>query len=397
MMNWKKVSEVIYEPISGEWGDEGNNVKIIRTTNFTNEGKLNLSEVVCRNVDLKKIEKKKLEFGDTIIEKSGGSPSQPVGRVVYFDITNEIFLCNNFTSVLRLKDKNFDSKYFFWFLFHNHQSKNTLKFQNKTTGIINLQLSRYINELDIKVRALATQQHIAQVLDQADALRQQNRQLLGYYDELLQSTFIELFGDPVKNEKGWEVKKLGEVVEKFKYGTNEKSDSIRYENTIPIIRIPNVLDNKVNFRDLKYSELSEKEMSEVELKNGDLLFVRSNGNPAYIGRCAVFFDEQKCGFASYLIRARLKKDTIILPQIIQFIISYETYRPIILKKATTTAGNYNINTESLKSLPIPIPPLPLQQHFAKIVEEIEAQKSLVQQSLAESEALFEGLLAEYFG
>lgn len=210
-MNWKKVSEIIYEPISGEWGDEGENIKVIRTTNFTNEGKLKLDEVVLRNVDQKKIIKKKLKYGDTIIEKSGGSPSQPVGRVVYFDVVNDDFICNNFTSVLRLKTPDFDSRYFFWHLFQNHQSKKTLQFQNKTTGIINLQLSRYINELEIKNIELKTQQHTAKVLDQADALRQQNRQLLAHYDELLQSTFIDLFGDPVKNEKGWEVKKLVEV------------------------------------------------------------------------------------------------------------------------------------------------------------------------------------------
>jgi type I restriction enzyme S subunit len=80
----KSLRDVILKPITGEWGSEGDSVQIIRTTNFTNEGRLDYSKVVKRNVDAKKVEKKKLKLGDIIIEKSGGSPKQPVGRVVFF-------------------------------------------------------------------------------------------------------------------------------------------------------------------------------------------------------------------------------------------------------------------------------------------------------------------------
>jgi len=167
-VNFVRLKDVINKPISGEWGDGEGNISILRTTNFTNDGKLDLKEVVQRNIDSKKIAQKQLVFGDTIIEKSGGSPSQPVGRVVYFDQKSGVYLCNNFTSVIRSKS-DIDARYLFWFLFNNHLTKNTLKYQNKTTGIINLQLERYIEELQIPLPPLATQKRIAEILDAADA------------------------------------------------------------------------------------------------------------------------------------------------------------------------------------------------------------------------------------
>ena len=103
-MNQQRIIDLVEEKISGEWGTEslnGNGVKVLRTTNFTNEGRLRFDSVVDREIDSKIVEKKKLKFGDTIIEKSGGSPNQPVGRVVLFNIkSDDPFLCNNFTGTI---------------------------------------------------------------------------------------------------------------------------------------------------------------------------------------------------------------------------------------------------------------------------------------------------------
>lgn len=213
-MSWDyvRLKSIIDKPISGEWGEEDGEIKVLRSTNFTNDGKLNLNEVVKRNIVATKVAQKKLIYGDTIIEKSGGSPNQPVGRVVYFDNNNEIFLCNNFTSIVRAKE-GVEKRYLFWFLFNNHLTHNTLKYQNKTTGIINLQLERYIDELQIPLPPIPIQKRISKIIDDADTLNCKDKELLIKYDELKQSIFNEMFGDPVKNEKGWEVKALDEVLE----------------------------------------------------------------------------------------------------------------------------------------------------------------------------------------
>lgn len=256
--------------------------------------------------------------------------------------------------------------------------------------------SSFIRDYKIPLPPLPRQRQIAALLDRADALRQKDRQLLALYDKLAQSTFLDLFGDPTTNEKGWDIMQLGNLISQFKYGTNKKSDSENRLGKYPVIRIPNVLDNQVNLDDLKFSELSLQEWKDTKLSKGDLLFVRTNGNPAYIGRCAVFKKTEECSYASYLIRAKPYHE-ILNSDFAQFVISYQSYRPIVLRKATTTAGNYNINTEALKSLPVPVPPLALQQRFAAIIERIEAQKAVVRQQMAASEALFQRLLQDSFG
>jgi type I restriction enzyme S subunit len=76
------LKDIIQKPITGEWGSDGEGIKVIRTTNFTNQGVLNLDKIVSRDVSENKIAQKKLQKGDVIIEKSGGSPTQPVGRVI---------------------------------------------------------------------------------------------------------------------------------------------------------------------------------------------------------------------------------------------------------------------------------------------------------------------------
>ena len=142
-MKQYRLDEIFEKPISGEWGNELSEnkigVKVIRTTNFTNKGMLDLKDVVERDIDTIKYDKKRLRCGDIIIEKSGGSPNQPVGRVVIFEKNMENYFCNNFTSILRPKE-GFNSKYLLYMLMNLYMQKKVLKFQNKTTGIINLKL-----------------------------------------------------------------------------------------------------------------------------------------------------------------------------------------------------------------------------------------------------------------
>lgn len=385
-MNWKKISDIIYDPISGEWGEEGHGIKVIRTTNFTNEGKLNLTDIVSRNVDQKKVEKKRLINGDIIIEKSGGSPTQPVGRVVYFDVNDSEFICNNFTSVLRLKDNEFDSRYFFWFLFWQHQSKKTLRFQNKTTGIINLQLSRYLDEIKVKSISLKAQKHIAEILDKADALRQQNRQLLAHYDELLQSTFIELFGDPVKNPKGWEVKRLGDICNKITDGTHKTPS---YQSSgVKFISAKNIKNGEIDWNDLKY--ISEEEHYQLfkrcNPEYGDILITKSGS----IGMSAIVKENNEFSLFESLALVKLKE------QIVNYFFRELINSNNLVHQFIKGVGVKHLHLTDLRNLQIPVPPLHLQQRFAKIVEQIETQKDQAKITLAESEALFEGLLAKYF-
>ncbi|NTS42740.1 restriction endonuclease subunit S [Flavisolibacter sp. BT320] len=253
-----------------------------------------------------------------------------------------------------------------------------------------------LEKIELPLPPLSVQKQIAETLDKADALRKKDQQLLQTYDKLAQAIFYEMFGDPVRNERGWNVKSLGELCQNFKYGTNVKSYESKTPSSVPVIRIPNVLKNTVVFDDLKFSELSSKEWRDVRLEKGDLLFVRTNGNPEYIGRCAVYNSEIEAAYASYLIRARLSNTSLVLPQFVQSVVSNETFRGEVVKRGTTTAGNYNINTEGLKSLNIIVPPLELQRRYLRLYEDANRMKDLVNKNVKESEHLFSQQLNRYF-
>ena len=163
------VGNYIEDSYPGEWGTEdkdGDGVKVIRTTNFTNTGKLDLADVVTRSIIEKKIERKTIHKYDTILERSGGTTDNPVGRVVLFE-EDDVYLCNNFTQVLRFK--NINPRFAFYSLFYFYQTNKTAirAMGNKTTGIQNLNMSKYL-EIGIPNASEDEQHKFVLIAQQAD-------------------------------------------------------------------------------------------------------------------------------------------------------------------------------------------------------------------------------------
>jgi len=183
------VGNYIEDSYPGEWGTEdkdGNGVKVIRTTNFTNSGKLDLTDVVTRSISEKKIERKTIRKYDTILERSGGTTDNPVGRVVLFE-EDEQYLCNNFTQVLRFK--KVDPIFAFYSLFYfYHTNKIVVRSMgSKTTGIQNLNMSKYL-EIGIPNASDDEQKKFVAIAKQADKSKSYVRivlknleSMLGYY------------------------------------------------------------------------------------------------------------------------------------------------------------------------------------------------------------------------
>ena len=166
----KPLTDFIEISFPGEWGQEdkdGSGVKVIRTTNFTNNGKLDLSDVVTRDIDSVKVEKKKLSKGDIILERSGGTNENPVGRVVYFE-EDGVYLFNNFTQLLRCKE-GVNSLFIFYSLFNYYQlNKYVIRSMgNKTTGIQNLKMDRYW-QIPIVDASIERQNEFESIYRQAD-------------------------------------------------------------------------------------------------------------------------------------------------------------------------------------------------------------------------------------
>ncbi|WP_339881099.1 restriction endonuclease subunit S [uncultured Algoriphagus sp.] len=228
------ITDLIESKISGEWGKEpsgDNAVFVIRTANFTNSGIISFENVVKRDIDVKKVEKKKLNHGDIIIEKSGGSPKQPVGRVVYFEkSSSEAYLCNNFTTILRPKKGKVNPKYLFYLLYNNYQTEKVLEFQNKTTGIINLKLDRYIESEISYEPNLETQNKIVAILDKAQTILDKRVETIVKYDDLIRATFLDMFGNIANNPNGFDKKPLKDFGEIITGNTPPRKDKNNYDS-----------------------------------------------------------------------------------------------------------------------------------------------------------------------
>lgn len=211
-----KLLDITGKALSGEWGiddDNGNGIPVLRTTNFTNEGIVDLTNVVTRKINKNNIEYKYLRKGDIIIEKSGGSDKQPVGRVVYFDGPENIYLFNNFTGLLRIKNrKKWLPKYIFYSLYFNYRKGGTRRFENKTTGLHNLKIDDYVSKYDVKDISISLQTTMCNILDKIQEDINIIQIQVSKYDELIKARFIEMFGDPEENPFNWEKILLAKVI-----------------------------------------------------------------------------------------------------------------------------------------------------------------------------------------
>lgn len=187
--NTKPLSECIGTTFPGEWGEDdfdGTGVNVIRTTNFTNSGKLDLTNVVTRKIGQAKIDKKHLIPGDIILEKSGGTADNPVGRVVYFEATGT-FLFNNFTQLLRCKN-GVNSLFVFYSLYnyyHTHKSE-IRSMGNKTTGIQNLKMNKYW-DIPIADAPSEQQEQFVRLYKQADKSKFELKQAIEKIDKVMRA------------------------------------------------------------------------------------------------------------------------------------------------------------------------------------------------------------------
>ena len=145
--------------------------------------------MISRNVENKKVIDKQLKYGDIIVEKSGGTDKNPVGRVVFFDKKNDVYLSNNFTQVIRV-DKKYNPKYVLYYLIYKYKNGSTISMFNKTTGIQNLQMKQFLNQ-DIVIYDDTLQNKIVEILDLINVVCNIRKQQIKKLDELIKSQFVE--------------------------------------------------------------------------------------------------------------------------------------------------------------------------------------------------------------
>ena len=370
-----KLLEITGKAISGEWGqddDTGTGVPVLRTTNFTNEGFVNYKNVVTRSISKKNIEEKYLRHGDIIIEKSGGSDKQPVGRVIFFEGEENKYLFNNFTGLLRVQNpEEWLPKYVFYALYAYYRNGGTRAFENRTTGLHNLQVDNYVKSVDIPKLSYLRQQHICETLDHVRDAVAYREQQLSKLDELIKARFVEMFGGYEPNAK------LSDVAS-ITGGLTKNSNRNKMKLKLPYLRVANVSYAKIDVSEMLEIGLTEDEKAKTLLSYDDLLFVEGNGSPDQIGRVALWKNEIiPCVHQNHLIKARFNSHLIVPYFALHYFMSQEG-REQIQGKAVSTSGLYTLSVSKISNLLIPTPPLSLQNQFAAFVEEVDKSKLLAE-------------------
>lgn len=368
-----KLIEITGKALSGEWGTDdetGDGIPVLRTTNFTNEGVVDYRNVVTRTITKKKIEEKYLRKGDIIIEKSGGSDKQPVGRVIFFDGPEQTYLFNNFTGLLRVKDQTtWYPRYVFYSMYSNYRRGGTRAFENKTTGLHNLKTDDYVSRYEVSETSMENQMEICERLDRLYGIIKMRKQELQLLDELIKARFVELFGDPIKNPKGWDVVTIGDIVTEVRYGTSKPAvEGGKY----PYLRMNNLtVDGHLDLNNLKYIDIPNDEMEKCVVRKGDVLFNRTN-SIELVGKTAVFDLPEDMVIAGYIIRVRLNER--LLPEIFSQYMNLEALKDILRAMAKGAVNQANINAQELQSIKVYVPDMEVQKQFIKMKEQVDKSK-----------------------
>ena len=401
MNEMSKLIDITGKALSGEWGTDdelGTGIPVLRTTNFTNDGVVNYKDVVTRTITKKNIDDKFLRNGDIIIEKSGGSDKQPVGRVIYFEGPENTYLFNNFTGLLRVKkiDKWFP-KYVFYALFSNYQKGGTRRFENKTTGLHNLKTDIYISSFEIKDIDILTQEKICKQLDSVRNIIQLRKQQLQQLDELVKARFVELFGD-IKinnfNVKTAPMTDICEIIDGDRGKNYPKQDEFFEEGFCLFLNAKNVTSNGFDFSNCMYiSKEKDEILRKGKLTRGDVILTTRGtiGNLAYYSD-DIPFENIRINSGMVILRMNHK----IVDEIF-FIEQFKLQLEDIKRKIASGSAQPQLPISTMNKINMIVPPINEQKYFSEFVKQVDKSKFVVQKALDEAQTLFDSLMQEYFG
>ena len=267
-----------------------------------------------------------------------------------------------------------------FFVYYSQSSKYQNEISNKTTGTTRKRISRKnLEMIPIPVPPIAEQEKIVAELDCLSGIIEKKKQQLKELDNLAQSIFYEMFGDPMENDKGWKTSPLHKVstlINGRAYKQNELLDSGKYR----VLRVGNFFTNGNYY----YSDLELEDDKYCD--NGDLLFAWSASFGAFI------WNEDKVIYHYHIWKVLYDNDLLDI-QYYRYLLNTMT---AFFMKDVHGIGMVHLTKAGMEQYVLPLPPLALQQDFASKIESIEKQKELIAQSIKETETLFNSRMDYYF-
>ena len=381
---YKKLGEVAIIS-AGQGAPQGDNNYCDNGTPFVKAGNLqelingtpesciqNVSEEVAKTHRLKKY-----KAGSVLFAKSGMSCM----KGLVYTLKNDCYVVSHLAIVT---PTNISSSYLNYYLsFHRPNSL------IKDAAYPSISL-KDIESLKISVPLIADQQRIVAELDCLNEMIALKQEQLKEFDKLAQSIFYDMFGKGCSQQQ-WEYTTIGNISEEVKYGTSSPATpNGRYK----YLRMNNMTnDGYLDLSDLKYIDVAANDYEKYVVRKGDVLFNRTNSREL-VGKTALFNYDEEMIIAGYIIRVRLK--TTADPCFVVRYMNLPEQKDYLRGLCRGAIGQANINAKELQAIPIPLPPLALQQQFAQKIQAIEAQKELVKKSIAETQQLLDSRMDYYF-
>lgn len=293
---------------------------------------------------------------------------------------------------IRLKDGVYDKYYF------NLLLKSRLKKHEAEANGSGIKMAISATELGrelFPVPTMQEQQEITDIISGISDVIEKRKQELSALDDLIKARFVELFGNPVTNEKGWDQKLLSEITTKIGSGATPKGGKDAYkEDGITLIRSMNVHNGLFEYKELAHiSDEQAAKLDNVAIEENDVLL---NITGASVARsCVVPCKILPARVNQHVCIIRCKK--CIIPEFLNCLLIDENYQDLLWSIAGAGATREAITKQQVENLQIIMPPIELQNEFMKFYNKVDKSKVAVQKALDETQLLFDSLMQQYFG
>lgn len=252
---------------------------------------------------------------------------------------------------------------------------------------------QHLQDYEFFLPEMAKQKELAELLWAMDRTKQAYKQLISATDELVKSQFIEMFGDPETNPLHWKQLCFRSIITNANNGITRRGNDT--DGQI-VLRIVELQDGFIDYSNTNRIKLNEKE-KKCLLCNGDLLFVRVNGNPDYVARSAIFSEIAEPVYHNdHIIRVHIDESIADVVFIREYV-SYGYGKKQLKANIKTSAGQYSISQDGIGNIEIYLPPLDLQKQFAAFVQQTDKSKFELNQALEALNATYKKLISENLG
>jgi type I restriction enzyme S subunit len=333
----------------------------MRTKNVQVSG-LSADDLIAVPKSFVRRKEQELQCGDLLM--SSANSWALVGKVSYVSGLKYDATAGGFISIVRSKSAIMEPRYLYHWVMSPKSQAAIRNCGRQTTNISNLDVGRF-KDLEIPLPPLKEQKRIAEILDKADSLRRKRQQAIQLADEFLRAVFLDMFGDPVTNPKGWGTASLsnhGSFKNGLNFSKGESGVSVNYLGVGDFKSLSQI----TGVKSLSTINLNSMPTDGYLLQDGDIIFVRSNGNKALVGRCiSVYPSHEKVTFSGFCIRYRLESMDLNTSYL-NYLFRMPSIKHEMLQSGQG-ANIQNINQGILSALNIPIPPRDLQLKFMQIV------------------------------